>query len=448
MSLKRVHPTPPGPGIASVRHLGVDPLNGPIMLHRLFGPMVYLPVGPGLAPIYLLNEPHQVEHVLVHAREKYSKDRYLNWMRPIFGNSIIVAEGDKWKRARRLMLPAFHRRALQHYADVMVRATDEALDKVPVGTRFDVNRWSMAVTLDIVLECLFGASLGDKAPKMAAALDDLLIFADHIIGRVVPPFMKIPTKPKLAVQRGMKAINEVVDEVIAERRASGVERDDLMGLLLATKDEDGTTLSDGELREELITLILAGHETTALTVSYGLMLLGWNPAVVRKAQQELDAAVGDRSPTMGDLPQLPYLEQIMKESLRMYPPAAIIPRQAAAEDVIDGFPIPIGAQVTLPVWAIHHDERFYPRPYHFDPSRWEPEKEKQRPRYSFFAFGGGNRVCIGEQFARMEARLILGRVLQRFNVKTLMDSPPPLHLTITLRPTVPIEIELQPRDRR
>lgn len=448
MLLKRVHPTPPGPGIASVRHLGTDPLYGPMMLARDFGPIVYLPVGPGLAPIYLVSEPHMVEHVLVHARDKYIKDRYLNWMRPIFGDSILVSEGEKWKRSRRLMVPAFHRRALQHYAEVMIRATDDALEKVPVGKRLDVNAWSMALTLDIVLECLFGASLGDKAPKVAKALDDLLLYADHIIGRVVPPFMNIPTAPKRAVHRGMTAIHEVIDEVIAERRQSGQERDDLLGLLLASRDEDGSSLTDEEVREELITLMLAGHETTALTVAYGLMLLGWNPSVVRTAQQELDATLAGRAPAMEDLPKLPYIEQIMKESLRMYPPAAIIPRQAVEEDTIDGFPIPVGAQVTLPVWGIHHDERFYPRPYHFDPSRWEPEKEKLRPRYSFFAFGGGNRVCIGEQFARMEARLILGRVLQRFNVKTLMDTPPTLRLTITLRPTTPIAIELQPRDPR
>lgn len=443
--MKRVHPLPPSPGVASVRHLGTDPLHGPMTLVRDYGPLVYLPVGPGFAPIYVVGEPEMVEQVLVKERDKYIKDRYLRWMTPIFGNSILVSEGDHWRRSRRLMAPAFHRRALQHYGDVMVRATNDALDRLDLSRGFASNRWSMELTLDIVLECLFGAELGDKGPRVAKALDDLMIFADHIVGRVVPPWEPWPTKASRAVERGMRAIHEVIDEIIAERHKSSEEHEDLLAMLLGSRDEDGTGLSDEEVREEVITLMLAGHETTALTIAYALMLLGWNPGVVEKAQAELDAVVGDRVPTMQDLPNLPYNEQIVKEALRMYPPASIIARQTIEEDEIAGYPIPVGAQVTIPIWGLHHDERWYPRPYHFEPERWTPELEKSRPRYSFVAFGGGNRVCIGEAFARMEARLVLARVLQLFHPKTLIETPPKMTLSITLRPNTDIPVELQPR---
>lgn len=445
MLFQRTIPTPPGPGLASVRHLGKDPLNGPAYLLREFGPIVHLPVGPGFAPIYIVGDPEMAEHVLVKQRERYIKDRYIRWMKPIFGNSILVSEGEHWKRSRRLMAPAFHRRALEHYGDVMVRATNDAIERLTPGRAFDVHAWSMELTLDIVLECLFGAELGDKGPRVARALEHLMVFVDSVIGRVIPPMEALPTKPNKAVERGMSAINAVIDEIIAERHQSAEAHEDLLAMLLASRDEDGSSLSDLEVREELITLMLAGHETTALTITYALMSLGWNPALVKKAQAELDEAVGDRPPTMKDLPNLPYNEMLMKEALRMYPPAAIIPRQAVETDEIAGFPIPPGAQVTIPVWAIHHDERFYPRPYHFDPERWLPELEKARPRYAFFPFGGGNRVCIGEAFARMEARLVLARVLQLFHPKTLIDTVPPLKLSITLRPESSIVIELQPR---
>lgn len=433
---------PPGPGLLSVLRLGNDPVHVPVELFKDFGPTVWLPTGPDFKPILLIKKPEDVEHVLVKARERYIKDRNLKWMKPILGNSILVSEGNHWRRSRRLMAPAFHRRAILSYAETMERCVARALDRIETGRPMNVTRWAMELTLEIALETLFGAQLGDRAPAIAQGLDEALEYADAAIGSFMQPPTWLPTAPVRAVKRGMKRICAVVDEVIAERRRTGVEREDLLGLLLASRDEEGDALSDEELREEVITLLLAGHETTALMVSYGLMLAGQNLATQREIVASLQETKDDEGALMrGEN----LVDGWMKESLRLYPPAAIIAREAVEEDDLGGYRVKVGTQVNIPIWAIHHDEQWYEEPWAFRPQRWTPDFEKSLPRFAFFPFGGGNRVCIGEAFARMEGRIVLGRVLEAFQVRALTQEAPELHLTITLRPTKPIMLIFEGR---
>lgn len=436
---------PPGPGWTSLLVLGEDPIYGPVRLHREFGSISYMPIGPGFAPIYVVSDPDMVHQVLVKERDRYVKDRFLKWMAPVFGDGLLITDGEKWERARRMITPAFRPRALRSYGEVMIRATHSAIDRLDVSKGFDSEAWTRDLALDIALESLFGSELGDKAPRVAQALDDLLIFADGVLGRITAPPKKLPLRMNRALWRGMKTMDAVIDEILAERAQSEEERLDLLTMLLGARDGDGSALSPQEVHDQIITLLLAGHETTALSLSYALMLLGWNPAVVKRAQEELDRVVGDRDVTLEDLRKLTYLNQIIQESLRMYPPAAITVRQAAQEDTIAGYTIPVGAQVIVPIWGLHHDERYWDRPYAFDPDRWTREQNDERPRYSFLPFGGGNRVCVGEQFARMEMQVVLATLLQRFNPRTLIDTPPHLNLLVTMRPETPIRIELQAR---
>jgi|SRR5690625_1423371 len=436
---------PPGPGITSLLILGKDPIYGPMRLHRDFGSIAYMPIGPGFAPIYVVSDPDMVHQVLVKERDRYMKDRFLKWMAPVFGDGVLITDGEKWARARRMMTPAFRPRALRGYGEVMMQATEKALERLPTHQGFNMEAWSRDLALDIALESLFGAELGDKAPRVAEALDDLLVFADGILGRITAPPKKLPIRMNRALWRGMKVMNEVIDEILEERAQSNEDRLDLLAMLLAARDEDGSELSAQEIHDQIITLLLAGHETTALSLSYTFMLLGWNPSVTQKIQQELDDVLGDRALEIEDLRNLTYLNQVIQEALRMYPPAAITVRQAIQEDTIGGYTIPVGAQVVIPIWGLHHDTRFWDQPYAFNPDRWEPEIAQERPRYSFFPFGGGNRVCIGEQFARMEMQVVMATILRQFTPKTLIQSPPHLNLLVTMRPETPIRIELQPR---
>lgn len=432
--------------LADIREVGKDPLTIPIAMHEQHGDILFSRVGPGLVPIYMVRSLEHIDDALVKNRDAFHKGLVLNWLRPVFGNSILVSEGDHWRRNRRLMSPSFARKALQRYADIMVTTTERALGEIEPGKPFAINHWTMVVTLEIVLECLFGAELGDRAQIVERALEDALFFADDVIRRLLPLPNWVPTQANRARKRAMDALNGVVDEIIAARVASGETREDLLGMLLATRDEEGNAMPYQELREEVITLLLAGHETTALNIAYLFMVLGWRQDVQEELDQELHEVLAGASPTMADLPKLPKLDQALKESLRMYPPAAVFSRQAIADTTMGEWQIPQWSQILVSVWAIHHDPRWYPDPNTFRLDRWTAEEEAKRPKLSFMPFGVGNRVCIGEQFARMEAKLITACILQRFRVRTLNSGDPRFKLTVTLRAVDQVMVVMEPRE--
>lgn len=442
---KDTHPIAPAPPFREIRKFGQNPFAEVEGLLDRHGHTIRLPFGPGFVPTWISREPEHVEEVLVAKRESFQKGLGLQWLKSIFGNSILVSEGDHWRKNRRLMAPAFTRKALQSYADTMVECIDTSLEDVSSGTTLVMNQWTMEVTLVTVLKCLFGTEIGSRVKDVEHALDDGLLYADHVLSRFTPPIDWIPTKPKRSLARARSVVYGIVDEFIAARMKSGEMGTDLLGLLLSTRDEEGRSLPHEEIREEVITLLLAGHETTALNLTYLFMILGRRPDVVDVLQQELDEVLGDAPPTMADLARLPLLEQAMKESLRMYPPAPIISRQAVQDTTMGEWHIPAGNQVMVPIWAIHHDPRWYEDPYTFKLERWTAEEEAKRHRFSFMPFGGGNRVCIGDQFAKMEVRLMAARILQRFRPLTLNTSDPELKLTITLRAMDPVMVTFHAR---
>lgn len=427
--------------------MGQDLVEGPRRMHARHGPVFRVKVGPGLSPLLAVREPELVEQVLVKDRDKFGKGLVLQWLKTIFANSILVSEGEHWRKQRRIMAPSFTRRALADYAEIFVRRTDEALDRVVPGQTFELNTWTMALTLEIVLECLFGAEIDRARVKQVAdALDDGLQHADAVIGGLFPPPPEwVPTASNRALKRAKPTMISIFDEIIAARRASGEERKDLLGLLLAARDEDGRGLTNEELREEVVTLLLAGHETTALNIAYTFMALGWDPSLVAAVRGELDEVVGDRVPGVADLPSLKLGEALLNESLRLYPPAGVISRRATEDTYVGDYFVPAYSQVMIPIRAIHYDPRWYPDPTRFDLSRWTEEEVAGRPRFSFMPFGGGQRICIGDRFAKMESQLVTARILQRFTPTTINSEPPPLKLTITMRPMEPILMRFDPR---
>lgn len=444
---ERAKVTPPGPNLFETLRQGKDMVYGPRKMKRQYGAINYLPIGPGLAPVYLIHEPEMVHQVLVKNQDGYQKDRYLKWMAPIFGEGILVTDGQVWQRARSMMVPAFHRRVLQGYAETMREITDRALDNLDTGRGFDVDMWTRDLALEIALACLFGSSLGDKAPRVAEGLDNLLDFGNSVLDGLFAPNMEKNTAGTRAFRHGMKLLDDVIHEILDERASSTEEHHDLLSLLLSARDEDGIGLDEDELHDQIITLLLAGHETTALALAYTLMLLGWNPKITQKAQDHLDEVLQGRDITAGDLRDIRYINRIIQEGLRLYPPAAITVREAIAEDEIAGYTIPVGAQVIVPIFSIHHDERWYPEPFKFDPDRWDNDAFRARPHYAFLPFGGGVRTCIAEQFARMEMQIVLSTILQRITPKTLVGTPPELEVTITMRPLSSIPMLFQERGR-
>lgn len=437
---------PPEPTFRELRGLRDDLLNYPMTLMDRHGHTLQFGVGPGLVPLWVTREPHFLEEALVKNRDSFIKGQVLQWMKPIFGNSILVSEGDHWRKNRRLMAPAFHRKALESYAEIMVRKTDEALDRIIPSQSFAINEWSMVLTLDIVLECLFGAELGaQRAKDVEHALEDALLFADSIVGRLVPLPNWVPSKAQRARKRAMTTLHRVVDEIIADRIARGIDREDLLGLLLSTRDDDGQALPHDEIREEVITLMLAGHETTALNLAYLFMLLGWNQDAQQEVHDELHEVLQGAAPTLSDLARLPKLDAAMKESLRLYPPAAVFSRIAIEDTSVGPWTLPKGAQLMVPVWGLHHDPRWYPEPFTFRLDRWTAEAESKRPKFAYMPFGAGNRICIGDQFAKMESRLLMARILQRFSATTQNQGDPRFKLTITLRAEDKVMVTFHPR---
>lgn len=432
----------------ALRKMTEDLVDGPHRLLESMGDTLRFPTGPGLKPFYVTRDLGHIEDVCVRKRDSYQKGSILQWMKPVFGDSILVSEGEHWRKNRRLMAPAFVRRALQNYGEIMVRKTEEALERIEPGVPFSVNHWSMVLTLDIVLECLFGAELGDKAPLVEEALNEGMEFADNVVGRLIPEPLWMPSRAQRMRRSALAKLHPLVDAIIAERIQSGVEREDLLGLLLAARDEDGSRLPPEEVRDEVVTLLLAGHETTALNIAYLFMVLGWREDIQQALVDELDEVLGAEAPSVATLPKLTQNEAAWKESLRLYPPAAVFSRQAKEDTTMGEWNIPKGANVLIPVRSVHRDARWYPDPTSFQLERWTPEEEAKRPRLAFLPFGAGNRVCIGDQFAKMEARLITARVLQRFRMKTLIQGDPRFKLTITMRALDKIMVVFEARAPR
>jgi cytochrome P450 len=385
-------------------------------------------------PTYVLNLPEHIEHVLVTRQRNYIKDKLQRVLLEEFlGRGLLVSEGDFWLRQRRLMQPAFHRQRVAAYGQLM---SEQALRLRALwrdGERRDIAEDMMKLTLGIVVRCLFGLELEDGAAAMVApALTRVMDHFTKVQALVVPSW--VPTPENLGYRAAVQRLYATVDAIVRRRREVGGDTGDLLSMLLQVQDEDGSRMSDQQVRDEAITLMLAGHETTAITLSFCWDLLSRNPEAEAALHQELDSVLSGRVPTVEDLPALPFTEAVVKESLRLFPPAWSLSREAAEADEIAGWRIPAGAMVWLNQWTVHRDPRFYEEPLAFRPQRWMDGLERRLPRFAFFPFGGGPRLCIGLSFAMMEARLALATLAQRFRLARVSEGPVELLPSITLRP--------------
>jgi len=391
-----------------------------------------------------INHPSLIEEVLVTNARKYSKGRVLRANRHVFGEGLLTSEGDFWLRQRRLAQPAFHRARIASYAATMVDYTERMVEGWRSGEERDAHQEMMRLTLEIVAKTLFDADVERDAREVGKSLELLLEIGANFRRTIFVPHW-LPTPSNLRVRREVQQIEKILYRIIAERRASGRDAGDLLSMLLSAQDEDGSRMTDRQLRDETITLFLAVHETTASILSWTWWLLARHPEVEAKLHAELDAVLGDRAPTLDDLPKLRYTGHVITESLRLYPAAWGMARLAVEDHEIAGYAVTKGMGVAMAQWVVHRDPRWYDAPEEFRPERWEDDLLKRLPRFAYFPFGGGPRQCIGNAFALMEAALILATIARKFRLPLVANHPVVPLASITLRPRHGVRVTLESR---
>ena len=341
--------------------------------------------------------------------------------------------------------PAFHRDRLAVYAQAMVSYAERMMDNWREGEIRDVHRDMMRLTLEILTNTLFDTDVARDAEDFAAALEIVMDrFAPQgSLVRILDNYL--PTLGWIRFQKAVRRLDEIIYRMTAKRRNRNEDRGDLLSMLLSARDDDGSGMTDQQLRDETLTLILAGHETTALALSWAWYLLAQHPKVEAKLVEELQSMLGGRPPAISDLPRLRYAESIIKESMRLYPPVWNIGRQAVSDTEIGGYCVPAGTQVYLSQWAVHRDPRYYDNPEEFNPGRWTDGLEKRLPKYAYFPFGGGPRLCIGNSFAMMEAVMLLASIAQRFQLVIAPSHTVTAWPSLTLRPKHGIKVVLNKR---
>ncbi len=397
--------------------------------------------------VHLINHPDHVRHVLVDNHTNYEKDRFYDRIKPVVGEGLLTSNGDFWRRQRRLAQPAFHKQRLAGFADTMSRTTADLLDGWAARGPgpMDVSVEMMKVALQIVGRTLFGAELGGEADVVGDALGTALEITKE---RFQSLFMGagLPTARNRRFNRAMKVLDDVVYGVIEQRRASGKDEGDLLSMLMSARDEDtGEGMSDRQLRDELMTMLLAGHETSANALTWAWFLLSKNPAVERRLHEEVGAVLGDRVPTFEDLPRLKYTRMVIDEVLRLYPPAWLYTRGTIQADEIGGYHVPAKSVVMISPYVLHRNPAIWENPEGFDPERFTEERVAARPKHAYVPFAGGPRQCIGNNFALMELTIIIAMVVQRYRLDLLPGQKIEPDPTVTLRPSAPVMVTVRPR---
>ena len=419
-----------------------DPVAFPLWVAREIGPVAELPM-PG-RPALILSDPKLIEEVLVTHHKAFIKDIATRQLAEVMGQGLLVSEGAFWKRQRRLIQPAFQPKRLTHYADAMVGQALGCSEVWPCGTPLDLHREFARLTLAIVAETLFGTSISQaEAETVGAALQAIMDRYMGLAGTGVLTPRGLPTPGNLRCRKLMPRLDAILLRIISERRKSGALRDDLLGRLIQARDEDGSQMTDQQLRDECVTLFIAGHETTALALSYATWLLAQHPAAQARLHEELRVVLAGRAPTFADFEKLSFTQAILKESMRLYPPAWAIGREPISEVVIGGYTLPKGLQVWIATNAVHRDPRWYAEPDSFRPERWVDGSLAELGRYHYLPFGAGPRVCIGNHFAMLESVLCLAVVFQRFRVEPTSSEPLTLMGSVTLRPKGGVWLRLQ-----
>lgn len=429
---------PPGPRArfpgAILLALRRDPLAFFTTTARRHGDISGFRVGP--VNVYLLNHPDYIKDVLVTRATNFHKGRGLQVAKRLIGEGLLTSEGEFHLRQRRLAQPAFHRQRISFYASVMAEYAARTASRWRDGSTLDVHQEMMGLTLAVVGKTLFDADVEGEAAEIGQALSVALKLFDTI----TLPFAGLMEKFRLPsvrrFERAKARLDQTIYRIIRERRGSSEDRGDLLSMLLLASDTegDGTGMTDLQLRDECMTLFLAGHETTANALTWTWYLLSQHPEVEAEMHREVDRVLSGRLPSAEDCPNLRFTEMVLAESMRLYPPAYVLGRRALTDFRLAGYTIPADSIVLMSQWVMQRDARYFPDPQRFDPQRWTPEAQAARPKFCYFPFGGGPRVCIGESFAWMEGVLLLATLAQRWKLRLVPGHRVAMRPLITLRP--------------
>jgi cytochrome P450 len=406
----------------------------------------------GLSKLVVLNQPRHAEYIFRDNIRNYGKSGAL-WesVRTLVGNGLVVSEGEFWLRQRRMMQPQFHRKRLAALTELMVEAIDAELatwsSAAASGAPLDLPPALSRITMKVIVRTLFGTGLSSQeanevSTEMAFVLDYIF---KAILTSSLPKWLPIPGARRY--ERAIRKIDSILFDVIARTRQAGDSADNLIGMLLhMVDDETGEQMTDQQLRDEAITLFLAGYETTSVALSWAYELLTRHPEVMARLTAEVNAVLGDRLPAFADLPALSYTSMVVQETMRLRPPAWWLPRTAIEADEIDGFTIEAGTNVAVLMYAIHHHPEHWENPDQFDPERFSAERSATRHKFAWVPFGAGQRQCIGKDFALMEAPLILAMIAQRYEVTAVPGHLPAPRMSGTLKPQGNIFVNLAPRN--
>lgn len=444
MSLKVRTPTPSSWLFGHGNDYSDDPLGFTLRYGPAYGDVVRLRFGR--QPVFLLNTPEAVEHVYVRNARNYVKDAWTRQMRGLMGKGLLLSEGEFWLRQRRLLQPAFHRERTAEYAGIIVATAERWMAAADRTAPFELTHEMLALTLAAVARSLLGADIEPYLPQVARATEAAAECLKILFDRVVPLPDWVPTPVNRRLRHSARQLDAVVDALLASRRRQPAPARAPKGLIDLLLD----AVARGEIplrqvRDEIVTLLLAGHETTALALIYTLRLLALHPQALAVVHAELDEVLEGRPPSAEDLPRLPHLEAVLKESLRLYPPVWASSREALAADTLGDVELAPGALILVSMWALHRAPQHFPEAERFLPERWRDGLSSRLPRCAYFPFGGGPRMCIGGGFAMTELRLALAALLRRHRIVVMDQEPVKLFPTISLRPACPILARLEPR---
>ena len=396
---------------------------------------------------FLINKPEYIEHVLLANHANYSKSHFLrHLLGPLLGDGLLTSEGDFWRRQRRIAAPAFHSKRVASFVATMASSAGATLARWRTKTEpFDIAAEMMALTLDIISRTMFSRDVSGDVEAVRRLVDIVVALRPSMLDLLGFPEW-LPRPRPIAYRRAIAAFEALVARFVAERRADGIDRGDLLSMLLAARDpETGEGMSDRQLRDEILTIFLAGHETTANALSWTWYLLAQSPEAERRLHDELDRVLGGRMPASTDLAALKWTRMVIEEAMRLYPPAHTISRTAIGEDRIGGVRVPPGASISISIYVTHRNPHLWPDPERFEPERFAPAAVAQRHRFAYLPFGGGPRICIGNGFALAEAQVIVAAIAQHYRVRLAPGHAVERIGLVTLRPKGGLWVTLEPR---
>ena len=402
-----------------------------------------LHMGPIL--LILFNRAEYVQSILVEHAYDFGKGQLIH--KAFGGNGLFVSEGEFHRHQRKLMAPLFQPRHIAAYAEMMVKSGERLQQEWQNGSVVDLNSHMIALTMSVIGKALFDADVFNETDELGAAMSIVYEYTVHKLFSPLMPPLSWPTPRNLRFRKAMEVLQDRIQHMIDERHRSSTLRNDFLSVLLQAKDEDGKRMSDSQLMDECLTLFGAGHETTSAALTWTWYLLCQHPHVYQKVQQEVESVLQGRSPTYDDLARLPYCLQVFKETMRLYPPASGILREALHDIEIDGYLVPKGHTVLLSPYTLQRNPEYFPNPETFDPDRFTPERERQIPRYAYIPFGAGPRICIGNYFALMEGQLLIATLAQRVTFALVPGQtiePDPVH-NLALRPGGKVEVVVKKR---